>query len=81
MVRGLSPYPTAWTEDQKGNEFKIFGTRAEKTQHAESPGTWNSDGKTYIKIACKDGYLHLDELQMSGKRKMKTRDFLNGYKI
>jgi len=80
-VRGLSPYPSSWTTDTKGNEFKIYETSCEKTNHDDEVGTWKTDGKNFIKIACKDGYLYLKELQMSGKRKMKVKDFLNGYKM
>lgn len=78
FVRGLSPYPSAWTKlhDKK---LKINQTRPEITGHEIDPGFFVSDNKKYLKIATRDGFLHVHELQLAGKKRMKTTDFLNGY--
>ncbi|MEM6321202.1 MAG: methionyl-tRNA formyltransferase [Bacteroidota bacterium] len=78
FIRGLSPYPTAWTilDDKK---LKIFKTTKEIIEHKESPGQFFSDNKRHLKISTKDGYVHLHELQLAGKKRMEVRAFLNGY--
>ncbi|MBV6654837.1 MAG: methionyl-tRNA formyltransferase [Mameliella sp.] len=78
FVRGLSPYPAAWTS-YDGKQVKVLRARYEETTISESPGTFSSDNKSWIKIAAIDGYLLVDELQMQGRKRMNTRDFLNGY--
>ncbi|MBO5961152.1 MAG: methionyl-tRNA formyltransferase, partial [Paludibacteraceae bacterium] len=45
-----------------------------------APGSIETDGKTYMKVATKDGYIHLDEVQLAGKKRMAVRDMLNGLK-
>lgn len=79
-VRGLSPYPGAFTY-LKGKMLKIFRTQCEYAVPDVAPGTPVSDGKTYLKFACQDGYLHVLELQLEGKKKMLTADFLRGYRF
>lgn len=80
FVRGLSPYPGAWTIlDDK--VFKVLRTRPEPTVGLpQTPGTFVSDGKTYLKISVSNGYVQVLELQMEGKRRMAVTEFLNGYK-
>lgn len=78
-VRGLSPYPAAWCEI-KEDTFKIFTSHKELSECAKI-GEIVSDGKNYLKIGCKGGYLVIDELQIAGKKRMKTEEFLRGYKI
>lgn len=80
FVRGLSPYPGAWT-DLDGKKFKILRALKEVTAPDQAPGTFISDGKNYLKISALDGYLDVLELQMEGKRRMGTREFLNGYHL
>ena len=79
-IRGLSPYPTAWTsiDGSKNNSIKLFKSSVEKIKHDESPGTIFSDSSS-LKIAAIDGFIHIQELQLSGKKRMKTEDFLRGY--
>lgn len=77
-VRGLSPYPAAWCE-LNGINFKVFATRTEPNEMSQE-GEIITDGKL-LKIGCKGGYLIIDELQMAGKKRMKTKDFLLGYKF
>ena len=83
FVRGMSPYPAAWTElveeNGKRTMLKIYATTREETSVAEVPGSVLTDGKTYFKIAFPDGYLSLTELQLAGKKRMTVSDFLRGY--
>lgn len=81
-VRALSPYPTAWfdLEDSK-NTIKVFETSYEIVEHNYQTGKIISDNKSQLKISTKDGFLIIHELQISGKKRMKTKDFLNGYKF
>lgn len=80
FVRGLSPYPGAWTE-LDGKTLKIL--RAQKSESTESavPGTFVSDGKNHLRVSAQDGFLDILELQMEGKRRMGVREFLNGYHL
>ena len=82
FVRGMSPYPAAWTElveeNGKRTMLKIYATTREETSVAEAPGTVLTDGNTYFKIAFPDGYLALTQLQLAGKKRMTVTDFLRG---
>ncbi len=80
FIRGLSPYPTAWTtlDDKK---LKIFHTKKEVIDHDEEPGKFFTDNKKYLKISTIDGYILLEELQLAGKKRMDVKAFLNGYKL
>ena len=83
LVRGLSPFPVAWTTLINGNEevqLKIFKAEKLKTEHSFTPGKIIEENKE-VKIAVSDGFLVLKEIQLPGKRKMKVKDLLNGYKI
>jgi methionyl-tRNA formyltransferase len=78
FIRGLSPYPGAWTEFD-GKTLKIL--RSTPGGGApEAPGQFYSDGKHWLKISTADGYIRVLELQMEGKKRIPTQDFLNGYK-
>lgn len=84
LVRGLSPYPAAWSEFHAGDgrtlTVKIFSVRAESAAHGTPIGKVISDGKKVLKITCADGYVHVDELQPAGKKRMKTEEWLRGFK-
>jgi methionyl-tRNA formyltransferase len=80
LVRGLSPYPAAWTVFQ-GKTLKIYKARKVHTTPAHAPGDFDTDQKTYVKIAAPDGYLYLDEVQLEGKKKMDIGAFLRGYRF
>ena len=81
LVRGLSPYPAAWTE-LDGKICKIYKTKIdEQEQSNEKAGTYFSDGKTYLRFQTGKGILEILELQLEGKKRMKTEDFLRGYKL
>ncbi len=82
FVRGLSPYPVAWCNLQLPNQaektfVKIFKTDMEKINHNFPIGEVIVDKKN-LKIALKDGFLSILELQLAGKKRMEKRDFLNG---
>ena len=82
FIRGLSPYPAAWTEllvNGKKSVLKVYATTKEFTTSSESVGTVLTDGKTYLKVALTDGYLHLQTLQLAGKKRMEVADFLRGF--
>lgn len=80
LVRGLSPFPGALTE-LDGKTLKIFRGLKEFSDHSEVPGKILSDGKTFLKFACSDGYLHITDLQLEGKRRMPVEEFLRGYRL
>lgn len=84
LIRGLSPYPTAWTnlthiDSGKIIPSKIFMATNATTSKAHKPGTIESDGKTYLKVACKNGWLQITDIQLAGKKRMKIEDFLRGF--
>ncbi|MFB2120021.1 methionyl-tRNA formyltransferase [Parapedobacter sp. 2B3] len=79
LIRGLSPYPGAHTE-LDGHTLKIFKAAPEKAAVAHPPGTYLTDGVSLLKVACIDGYIHIEELQLAGKKRMDTADFLRGYR-
>ncbi|MGO1242701.1 MAG: methionyl-tRNA formyltransferase [Sphingobacterium sp.] len=79
QIRGLSPYPAAFT-NLAGKVLKIY--KAEKGEPiGEAPGEFQSDGKTYLRFATKDGSLHILSLQLEGKKKMGVEEFLRGYRF
>ena len=80
-IRGLSPYPAAWTLLTNGEEtfeVKIYRCSWEKTGHHYPIGKIII-GKHELKVAVENGFIVIDELQLPGKRKMHTADLLNGY--
>lgn len=82
LVRGLSPYPAAWTPIFKKGEpsdtAKIFAVHFEPGGVVQRPGTVETDKRTYLAVACADGRIVVDELQIAGKRRMSARDLLPG---
>ena len=84
FVRGLSPYPAAWSILKRGEEelsVKIFKTHFEEKAHQHAAGAIVTDNKTYIKVACADGFVSIEELQVAGKKRMAVRDLLLGYQL
>jgi methionyl-tRNA formyltransferase len=80
LIRGLSPYPGAWTEIQ-GKTCKIFtSTTLEGNLSGKAPGEWVSDYKTYLHFQCGQGILVVQELQLEGKKRMKVDELLRGWK-
>ncbi len=80
LVRGLSPYPAAFTF-LNGKKLKIFESAPIEKKPIIDPGKYETDGKTYLQFACSNGYLALTELQLEGKKKMFIEDFLRGYRF
>ncbi len=85
FIRGLSPYPAAWTEmyreyDATPSTVKIFSVSFEPAQHGEPCGTIESDGRTLIRVACADGWITLGELQLAGKKRLTVHDLLLGWR-
>lgn len=84
FIRGLSPYPAAWTELLQPGlapaTLKIFEARKVFDKPAGAPGALVTDGKTYLRIAATDGYIDVVSLQLSGKKRMGVADFLRGYR-
>lgn len=83
FIRGLSPYPGAWTEFHVGetvSTLKLFETQKIFADHALEPGAFVTDGKSYLHIATSDGYLNVLSLQLAGKKRMGIADFMKGYR-
>jgi methionyl-tRNA formyltransferase len=85
FIRGLSPFPTAFSnlilETGEKILFKIYSATYEVKPHQMTPGAIETDGKNYLKVACKDGYINLIQLQMAGKKAMTAVEFLRGFDI
>ena len=79
LIRGLAPFPGAITKID-GKIVKLFLTQAIDATPTEAPGSFITDGKTFAKIACKDGYIELADIQWEGKKRMLIIDFLRGYR-
>ncbi len=84
FIRGLSPYPAAWTElvssDGKRLSLKVYQAEKRPARPDAPIGSIHTDHKSYIDIAVEDGYLRLLSLQVAGKKRMGVADFLNGFK-
>jgi methionyl-tRNA formyltransferase len=78
-VRGLAPFPGAITKVD-GKIVKLYSTTISKEMPKETAGSFVTDGKTFAKFACKDGYLMLNDIQWEGKKRMAVVDFLRGYR-
>lgn len=85
FIRGLSPYPAAWSELNQADgtkvALKIYETEKNCVEHHLPIGTVCSDGKTFFKVAVNDGYLSIKELQLAGKKRLRIEEFLRGYKV
>lgn len=80
LIKGLSPYPTAYTP-LGGRTLKIFKADKEETMPKHEPGRPYTDGKSFLKFACTDGYIVVKELQLEGKKRMDVNEFLKGYRF
>ena len=82
LVRGLAPYPAAWIEltDPSGNttNMKIYEASKELCTPTHPAGTLICDGKKILKVAVLDGYIHLDQVQLAGKKRMPSADLMRG---
>ncbi len=80
LVRGLSPFPSALTSLHE-KILKVFKTKKEIASHTLKPGEVSTDGKSFIKFSCQDGFIHILDLQLEGKKRMNVEDFLRGYRF
>ena len=80
LIRGLNPWPSAFTF-YKGKQMKVWEAAVENTSSTEKPGTVVEVTKNTIKIACGEGLLCIMSLQLEGKKRMSTHDFLLGVKV
>jgi methionyl-tRNA formyltransferase len=81
MIRGLNPYPAAWTTLKNNGEeilVKVYDVRKEKTTHHLKNGTIVTSKKV-LKVSTTQGYLIIDSLKLAGKRKMDAKSLLNGF--
>lgn len=84
LIRGLSPYPCArsvFKNESSSHSFKIFESQPQIENHTYKHGQIISDGKHIIKVACKGGFINIVSLQLEGKNKMTTDEFLRGFRI
>lgn len=85
FIRGLSPYPVAWSEliDPAGEMVvvKIFESEKCFEAHQLSCGTIMTDGKTFLKVAVTDGFIEVHSLQLPGKKRLKTDELLRGFRL
>lgn len=85
FIRGMSPYPAAFTTliSPEGKEYilKVYNTTKELDENGQTPGSIESDNKNYLKVATPDGYISINELQLAGKKRMKTDEFLRGFNV
>lgn len=79
LIRGLSPYPGAFTMINE-KRLKIYEAAYIKDANA-IPGAWMTDHQTYLHFGCNGGFIEVKDLQLEGKKRMKTADFLRGNKI
>lgn len=84
FIRGLSPYPAAWTElcmaDGTRPGLKVYEAEKIFASHAMKTGDIRTDKKTYFQVAVKDGFINVLTLQLAGKKCMNVADFLRGYR-
>ncbi len=80
LIRGLSPYPGAFTF-MDGKMLKIYRAKKEIAVHKEEPGSYTTDGKSFLKFACTDGSILVSDIQLEGKKRMLIEDFLRGYRF
>ena len=79
QIRGLSPYPGAFTSF-KEKMLKIFLGRPEKASHSGAIGAMETDGKTWLRFSASDGFIYVEDLQLEGKKRMPVTEFLRGYR-
>ncbi|MBN1144020.1 MAG: methionyl-tRNA formyltransferase [Bacteroidales bacterium] len=83
LIRGLSPYPAAWTEivTSKGEitTAKIFAAGMVNQPHSHGPGTTETDSKTFLRVAASNGYINIESIQLQSKKQMSVPEFLHGF--
>jgi methionyl-tRNA formyltransferase len=83
LIRGLSPYPTAWSELITCNGeiliVKIYSGTPVKKQPQQRPGTIETDEKSFLRVAALDGFINIESIQLQGKKQMAVAEFLRGF--
>jgi methionyl-tRNA formyltransferase len=80
LIRGLSPYPGAFTYlDSK--MLKVYRAKKEIAVHKEAPASYQTDGKSFLKFVCNNGFIAVTDIQLEGKKRMSVEDFLRGYRV
>lgn len=84
FIRGLSPYPAAWSpmyrDGKEANTAKIFEARFDTSLPIAAPGTIATDWREELSVACADGWIRILEIQLAGKRRMNVHDLLLGFR-
>ncbi len=81
LIRGMSPYPAAFCV-LDGKNMKVYQAEFEaNNNNSATLGSVQSDHKTFLKFACKDGFIHVLDVQLESKKRMKIEEFLRGYKL
>jgi methionyl-tRNA formyltransferase len=80
LIRGLSPFPGAFTT-LNDKVLKIYKSKKEAGTPSIKVGSLQTDGKNYLKFACNDGFIHVLDIQLEGKKRMLTEEFLRGYRF
>lgn len=80
LIRGLSPVPGAFAK-LDGKLLKIYKATPLEEKISVPPGTIDTDGKNFLRFACQDGWVQVEELQLEGKKKMPITPFLQGYRF
>jgi len=80
FIRGLSPYPTAYTT-LNDKILKVFGAEYELATSSEEPGEFFSDNRTFLKVSATNGFIHLTDVQLEGKKRMGIEEFLRGVRL
>lgn len=85
FIRGLSPYPAAWTELHQGDAapvtLKVYESAKIFEAHDLPVGSIVTDQKSYFRVAVPDGYVDILSLQLAGKKRMEVADFLRGFRF
>ncbi|MDQ2751537.1 MAG: methionyl-tRNA formyltransferase, partial [Bacteroidota bacterium] len=80
LIRGLSPYPTAFTFVQN-KMLKIYNSRKEYSTEEVAIGMHQTDGKTFLKFRCSNGFIQVTDVQLEGKKRLLIEDFLRGFRM
>jgi methionyl-tRNA formyltransferase len=84
FIRGLSPYPcarSAFVNEEGVIDFKVFESQSEIRDHNLRPGTIETDGRHFLRIACKDGFINILSLQLAGRKRVTTIELLRGFRV
>jgi methionyl-tRNA formyltransferase len=78
LIRGLNPFPTAWTSVD-GQNMKVYWADFEADANSPEPGIWQTDGKTFLRVSVTDGWVYLKDVQLSSRKRMAIDALLRGW--